>query len=262
MTKPKRRAPRAQRGTSPTLSLQPRDIEVLVLVSLMRWVTAEQIDRDLSFSSLNYCTKRLRRLFEAGLLDVAVRDAFKPNLYQLGEGGLATLVVRAPEIAGRVRLHGPIDPGRVDHHLGLVDTRLYAAALGQARGHRLLQWAEQGEALENDLGLAAFGISPDALAIFDTPGRTTAIAVQVDIGAASEALVAHRLRQYRALASQSRAVDALWIVGLAGRARVAAVQRLAEQAGLGAWSRVLDRAHVVARPVQDLPRRRGNRAYG
>jgi hypothetical protein len=155
------------RRTLPPIS--ERDLDILSLVGLCRFVTTAQIARDV-FPSEDRARRRLRQLFDAKLVAVTLTSSTSPNLISLTKEGLEVLKGHRPELAARIRRTGLIRLDEIERHLLLVDARLYAAAWGQARGMPLVRWTNNP---------AAFS-GADALAQFDAGGELAVVAIRCD----------------------------------------------------------------------------------
>lgn len=253
------RAPKKKRDVAAkggALTLVDRDVDVLVLVGLCRYCTGPQIARDL-YPSEDRCRRRARALFDAGFLRFTLLSSQAPNLVTLTGKGYKVLQAHRPEVAARIRPCGPVEVAGIPHHLAIVDARLYCAALGLQRAARLSEWSNAGGELGARLGLGRFHLEPDGLAGFATPGGVVYVAVEVDTGSTRVGTtLAEKLSRYQGVAAEGH-VDALWIVVTAGAGRVQGVECLAERLGLADWTRVLPLAHVLARPVRELPVRTG-----
>lgn len=253
---PRSRGSRTPRSTGALLALSARDLDALALIGEMRFVTVEQIVRaELGFSSANYAAKRLRSLAKGGLVDVLLVHARQPNLYRLTRRGLGVLRAERPQESEGIQIPGLVDLGGLLHHLTIVDARLYCSALGRRRRAPLVDWQGGAGPLAKQLGFPATGLIPDGLAVFAVgEAARVVIAVEVDTGTEGGMELARKFARYTSVA-ESMAVDALWLVVAAGDGRQQTIQRLVDAAGLGQWSRVMGRAHVVERPVAELPAR-------
>jgi hypothetical protein len=160
------RTARTRRGLPP---IGERDLDILTLVGLCRFVTTPQIARDL-FSSEDRARRRLRQLFDAKLVAVTLTSSTQPNLISLTREGHELLKAHRPELAARIRRTGLIRLGELEQHLLLVDARLYAAAWGEAHRVPLVRWTNNPAAFPG----------ANALAEFDAGGQVAAVAIRCD----------------------------------------------------------------------------------
>ena len=160
------RTARTRRSLPP---IGERDLDVLTLVGLCRFVTTPQVARDL-YPSEDRARRRLRQLFDAKLVAVTLTSSTQPNLISLTREGHELLKAHRPELAARIRRTGLIRLGELERHLLLVDARLYAAAWGEAHRASLVRWTNNPVAFP----------SADALAEFDAGGQVAAVAIRSD----------------------------------------------------------------------------------
>lgn len=246
----KKKKPRQQRRAEGQVVLTERDRSVLILTGLCQYLTSEQIARDL-FSTPNRCRRRLRQLFDAGFLSVGITSSTEPNLVALTAKGKAAIVEQEPALGSRLRTSGMINLAGVEHHLGVVDLRLYAVALGERRQTPLLRWANANGDLQQELGLAEYGLAPDGLAEFAVESGSVFVAMEADCGSESSAVLLNKLERYRVVATD-RVIDGLWLAVRGGSGRQASVAALVGRAGLAGWAAVLDHQEIVARPLREL----------
>lgn len=231
------------------------DFDALILVGLCRYMTALQVARGTG-RTLDRARRRLRRLFDAGYFDFALVSSNAPTLVSLSTAGVAAVRERHPELAARLgRPAAAIAQAGVNHHLGVVDARLYTVAWGESRGTRLVRWANAGGDVARELGLPAFHVEPDGVAQFDARlGGPRFVAVEVDCAATEPAgsVVADKLDRYTAVFA-AHGLDRLWVVVKdAAPERLRTVAALVARAGLAERVRVVDHALIVARPVVDI----------
>lgn len=151
------RTSRAQRA--PALRLTERDRWLLEALAKMRFATTAQIAR-LFFDSPWAARKRLRRLFDAGLVRVWVRSLSEENVYSVTRAGLS--VVRDPD-AETALASGSSAPrgldGNLEHLLAINQVRIALASTLPASDGELVWW-------RSDWELRAAGkprLVPDAL---------------------------------------------------------------------------------------------------
>lgn len=258
-----------RRRVRPLIEVTDGDLRLLTLIGLTGWITGQQLARGTRRSE-NYLSKRLRRLYDARLIDRSLVGTRQPTMHRLTRAGLRLLARHSPDLAGQLHLPRALELGRVLHHQLLVDARLYIADLSEQRGARLLAWASGSSRSAEHLGFAKLRLIPDAVAIIQptsTANKTVAICIEADTGSERLTALTSKFGKYRQLAADGQ-VDAMWFVADGGAARLESVTRLLADAGLEGWSRVLSREHVVTRPVRELPRRQpkgpdaGGRAGG
>lgn len=246
---------RTTRGAARSFVLTERDLDVLAFIGT-GYVGTAQVAREF-FPSTDRALRRLRLLFDAKLTTHTLVSSTHPTLVSLTKRGIAAVAARDAGLADSLRLAGPIRAAGVAHHLLTVDARCYAAALGTLRGAPLIEWSGAGGRLGRELGLDDLGLRPDGLARFAAPdGEQPVIAVEVDRGTEALGVIEGKLSRAIPAADDGR-LDALWIVVAAGNGRRATLQHVVDRAGLGEWARVLDAAHLTARPVKELPARDG-----
>lgn len=246
---------RPTRGTSDPVRIvfQPRDYEALGLIGTARYVTTEQITRTF-FSSASRARRRIRRWYEAGIVNLHLTDSREPNLVTLTRRGLGELVHHDPDFDGRIHLPGPIRASGVRHHVLLTDARLYVAALVERDPTVTnFRWSNPGGELHRILALRDYHIDPDGVARIDRRDERLVLAVEADAGGHEPGKVwASKYARY-AQPLATRLLDELWIAVDEGNGRRTSLARLARTAGLANRVRVLDRDHVTTRPVTPPP---------
>lgn len=242
-----KRRERGKRIKARPVLLTGRDLDVLALVGLCRYVSTEQLSRE-CFPSVDRAQKRLRQLLDGGFIRVTLLASTESNLVSLTPAGLALLAERQPEVGSRSHLAGAINLVSVEHHLLLVDARLYVAGLAVTEGGRLLRWEGGHGALAERLGFRDAGLMPDGLAEMEIGGQVMRLAVEADCGTEVGKQLADKLRRYREVLS-SETVAEVWIVVSGGEERRRRIEDLARQVGIAEWTRVMTQEHVIARPV-------------
>lgn len=241
MRAPKR--PRTVRAKRSATMLQERDLEVLLFLAVVKYAEPAQIARASGVPSLDRVRRVLRRLYDGGFVSVTMTSSTAPNLVSLTKAGLEQVRLAAPDVATRARLSG-IRLQDVARHLLLVDARLFAAALGEARGGALLRFFSTPASIAKELGLP--GLVPEALATFAHAGGTALVAIEADVAGTSADSVLRRLASYKRATDR---LDALWIVSAGDAARVRQLEARLAELGLDEWARVLPRAALCARPA-------------
>jgi len=262
-THPKKRAAKRQRQKredESTVNQTDRDIEVETLAGLTSYLTSQQIAREL-FPSLDRARRRLRQLYDSGYLNVVLSGSNQPNLVTLTAKGKAAVVERCPELAGRLRVVRQIHQAAVEHHLGVVDCRLYAADLGVQCQTPLLAWDNAGGSLQRQLGLFQHGLKPDGLAEFarsqhgsrDSDRGSWFVCVEFDCGTEPLSVLRKKAERYLAVACEGQ-VDSLWLVAKARPSRQRRIAGLLREQGLEQWARLIPHEHTLIRPAQKPPK--------
>lgn len=234
---------RATRRRRMAIDLTPRDVELLTLVGLTGYCSTAQLAREF-FPTEDRCRRRIRALFDAGLVSVTLASSTKPNLLSLSRPGLALLRSHRPELDGRVHLAGAVRLAGVDHHLAVVDARLYAASLP---GATLLEWSNAGGEVRKRLGLSELHLVPDGIAQFEH----VVVAVEVDCASQARSVIASKLARYDE-AFRLRLLDGAWFVVVDAAERQAGIATMVVERGLADRVRVVDHAQLLHRPVVDV----------
>ena len=237
------------RGKARPLNLTERDFDLLALVGSCRYLSTTQVASEF-FPSTDRCRRRLRQLYDGGLLRVTLAGSTVPNLLSLTSAGVSVVGERDPELEARLRLPGAIALSGIRHHLGIVDVRLYLTALAAMRGHLLRRWTGGGGAFARDLDLPRFGLTPDGLAELEVVGRSWRLAVEVDCGTETRRVLQAKLVRYAAVFEAELDLGELWVVVDAGAARERLLHELVLEAGLGERTRLMPLPHCQARPVR------------
>ena len=181
------------------VTLLPRDQALLRAIGRFRLArTADLAPLFFPGRHRDVLAARLRRLFDAGYLEVRVLDRAAQNVYALGPAGRVWL-----ESQGVETQPPPRQPW--DHHLAVVRlwSRLAAAAF-QLPQHQLVRfvpdWAVRAQGAET-----MSEIVPDALmevaGITEGRTRTRCFAVEVDRGTESLEVLRRKVRILRGVAS-------------------------------------------------------------
>lgn len=243
------RRPKAQRlvrrGKRPVVALSERDIELLTLVALVRYLSLTQAAREF-FPSLDRARRRVRRLFDAGYLGITLTASTAPNLLSLTRTGLSAVLERVPARLGEhLRLAGPIRLAGVKHRLAITDTRLFAAQFGIAHGTPLTRWSNAGGELARERGLDSLHLDPDGVAEF---AGNRFLAAEIDCSTEALGVLRTKLGRYAAAAASGR-LHGMWLVLLGGIERRDNLRALIHEAGLSGWAFVLSHDQVLSRPV-------------
>lgn len=240
MTNPGMRQARDRRRRRHAHELTTRD-EAL-LRALVRFRLARTSDlRRLLFGSirLDTCSVRLRKLFDAGFVDVRVGDRAKENLYHLGPKGRTW----AREQGLRV---GRAPSGWPEHHLAIV--RVWselAAGMHASAGLRLRRFLADPEIRESRSGGEPWLI-PDAWVEFtvdlpEQPGSLVRFALEVDRRTERPPVLRRKLEQYERLRLAGegpwgqQGFGLVFVLECGGLARLRTVENLLQEQW-GSWS--------------------------
>ncbi len=187
-----------RRPDSPPVSVTERDQYLLQSIGKLRFVTTGQVLRLRFASSRSAANKRLRRLFDAGLLRVWVRCLEEENLYALTLAGRAALIDGATAGDNARALHVPRGLDRdLDHTLAINDVRIALATTLPLLDAELLSW-------RSDWDLRGHGpahLVPDArFGVRWSDGNETAFSLEVDRNTKSASALLRKLLVYRAAA--------------------------------------------------------------
>lgn len=243
---------RGVRRATVALEVTERDRQILMCVGVHRYMSAAQLAVEF-FPSVDYARRRLRSLYDAGLLAVTLTSSNKPNIVSLTPDGVREVAQVDFELAATLRPPGTLRAAGLAHHLGIVDCRLYLAALAAAGGPKLLRWSN-AESFPVGQGGRQPQLMPDGLAELAVGNGTLRLAVEFDANTEPLDVLRRKVERYtQAIAGDD--VHELWFAIDAGELRLRNIVGLCAQAGIGDATRVMPLAHIVARPVrQPLPR--------
>lgn len=241
---------RTSRAGRPVVVLTDRDAQILGLIGLCKFASADQVARTF-FPSADRARRRLRLLFDAGYIALALLSSTSPNLVSLTKSGIEAVAARDPGLASRLKLSGPIRLAAIDHHLGTVDTRLFCVALGETLVRPLLRWGGSQSELAREHQLGSVSLEPDGLAEFGTADETTTItlAVEFDTGTESHRVLQSKFERY-GKAREKDLLDGLLFVARGGQGRLESVCKLRDDHGLASFTAVLGDEEVVSRPLR------------
>jgi hypothetical protein len=190
------RASRRERVRGRGARLRARDLDILLALAKMRLLRTSALSR-LFFVGKGTCQKRLRKLFDAGLVRAAVTGLAEENRFSLTKLGHALVREALPE--GVVPEYRP--PPRVDQrsvqHLDLLNEYRIALALGlRAQGLELRGFTPDWELRSRD---SQAGLVPDALIELAKPRSRTQVmlALEVDTGSETPGIVVKKVTRYR-----------------------------------------------------------------
>lgn len=192
------RQPRDRRRTGVRVDLSARDRALLHALGRFRVAqTSDLVRYAFGATRRDTALRRLRRLYDAGYLDVASGDRSAENLYILARTGRA-LVASEGAPVGRVPRGGLI------HHLAIVSIWVELATMAGTRpGVRLELFRPDWEIREYAGGEGAC-VVPDGLfqLRLPLPGRQIGLiraALEVDLGSERLPVLARKLDVYAAL---------------------------------------------------------------
>lgn len=191
-----RRARRDKRTRGRGIRLRGRDIDMLHALAKMRLLRTSALAR-LFFAAKATCQKRLRKLFDAGLIRTVVTGIAEENRFCLTRLGHALLVETVtPAVVPAYRA-----PPRAEHrsvqHLDLLNEYRIALALGVGTvALELRSFIPDWELRSRD---PQAGLVPDAIfALSPTTLRAqTVLALEVDTGSETPNVVAKKVLRYR-----------------------------------------------------------------
>ncbi len=199
----KSRASRTSRATGRILRLRGRDLDILLALIKMLLLSTSMLTR-LFFDSKGTCQKRMRKLFDEGLVRPVVIDLAAENRYAITRLGYALVEKALPaEPLPRFR-----NPPRVDRrgltHFDLLNNVRIAMALGAAaNGAALIRFVSDWDLRALDQRAE---IIPDALAHVRHPSREWSIAVEIDCGTESRVVFGRKLSKYRECARKGATI--------------------------------------------------------
>lgn len=205
-----------------------RDLDLLTLVGLTRGATTVQLAR-VFFPNEDRARRRLRSLFDAGLLHVTLTSSTSPNLVTLARPGRDLLLASRPALRERVEPSRPLAPHAVRHHLLVVELRLWLILLKrQGVVGRLVVETPPGD-------LASWRrhhLIPDAVADLDVGGQGRLIALEADRGTEAAVVLEDKLARYVG-ALREGVADGL-VIGVEGDLpELRRVAGIARRTGLG-----------------------------
>jgi protein involved in plasmid replication-relaxation len=189
MSEPIRRQLRHRRRKGVRVQLAERDETVLHALARFRLARTSDLVR-YAFAGVRADTAaaRLRRLFDAKYLAVLPpRQGFE-NVYRLGPAGSRYLAGQGAQV-------GRVPRGGVDHHLAIVQTWV---ALTAVEGIGLERCLPDWELREQFTAYELTAI-PDLFALIRVGASVYPIAVEVDCGTESLAVLGRKLETYRSL---------------------------------------------------------------
>jgi hypothetical protein len=188
------------------LHLQDRDVEILLALAKMRLLRTSDIGM-LYFDAVGTAQKRLRKLYDAGLVRAIVTDLAAENRYALTPLGHALL--EEAQDGADVPAFRPAP--RVDAacigHLDFLNRYRIALARGCAdHGIDLVRFAPEWDLRAQEPHAE---LVPDAAVVLSLDGSTVEVALEVDTGSEPPRTVTKKLERYDAARLARRAVAGL-----------------------------------------------------
>ncbi len=152
---------------------------------------------------------RLRKLFDAGFVNIQAGDRARENVYSLGPQGSAWL-----ERAGEIPPRRP--SGGIEHHLAIVRAwSQLAVAVNELPGFALERVRSDWELREN-AGVTAGLVVPDALVLLRVTGTNESIrlALEVDRGTEGLGTLRSKLEAYEGLLASPAGLFGLRDIGI------------------------------------------------
>jgi len=253
----RRKQPRTTRNKGSAVVVTERDCNLLILAGLCGYVSLEQIARAL-FPSSDRARRRNRQLFDAGFIDIKLVDSRLPNLVTLTPEGRSIVRQRWPELGDRLKPTRPIRLAGVQHHLLLVDMRLYLSSVLQRYlpNSATMRWQGGTGDLARELGFGDWRLQPDAVVELRTDDdELSYLAVEVDCGTEPMSVLSDKLGKYAdmLIATGTNVVTELWLMFVGGAQRGNGLARLVKRVDLADRVRLMSKEHVVDRPVRSVP---------
>lgn len=171
-----------QRVPQGQLKIEPRDIEILKTLLDYRFLTSSQIQR-IFFSSKSFADRRLRNLYDHGMLERIVRPVTQGKaelLYAIGSEGARQLSVHLDiprDKLGWSRKGNSVKPEFIQHQLDLNSLRLaIEEVIEKSSDYTLLTW-------ESNLKINVKqrkNLIPDAYFALSTPRGNTFFFLELD----------------------------------------------------------------------------------
>lgn len=189
MSQPIRRQPRHRRRKGVSVQLTERDDTVLHALARFRLARTSDLVR-YAFAGVRPDTAavRLRRLFDSKHLTVLPPERGAESVYRLGPAGTQHIAERGVEL-------GRVPRGGLEHHLAIVRTWVAISALADIELERCLPDWE----LRQQFSVGELQIVPDLFMLVRVGDDLRAVAVEVDCGTESQAVLHRKLETYRSL---------------------------------------------------------------
>ena len=189
MSPPVRRQLRQRRRSGITVHLTERDEAVLHALGRFRLArTSDLVTYAFAGVRRDTAAVRLRRLFDAKYLAILSPAQGSENVYRLGPAGSRFLTAQGVSV-------GRVPRGGIDHHLGIVATWV---SLSRMAGLELERCLPDWE-LREQFRIAELAAIPDLFALIRVGVSLHPVAIEVDLGTESLAVLHRKLEVYRSL---------------------------------------------------------------
>jgi hypothetical protein len=200
------RASRRSRIRGRNVRLRERDVDILLALAKMRLLRTSDLTA-LYFQASGTAQKRLRKLFDTGLVRAVVTDLAAENRYALTAVGHAFLVEAADGAEVPPFRPAPRVDRRSVAHLDLLNQYRIALARGcAAPGVELRSFTPEWELRAAE---PRAELMPDAGVVLARGARKITIALEIDVGTEPPRLVVKKIERYQAAAVMRRAVCGL-----------------------------------------------------
>jgi hypothetical protein len=189
MTEPARRQLRHRRRRGVAVQITERDAAVFHALARFRLArTSDLVAYAFAGVRPDTAAVRLRRLFDGRFLAVLPPAQGEKNIYRLGPAGKAYL-------AEEEVVAGGVPRGGLDHHLAIVETWVAVATLDGVELERCLPDWE----LREQFAVTELPLVPDLFILIRIGDDLHAVAVEVDCGTESQAVLSRKFEAYRSL---------------------------------------------------------------
>lgn len=190
-----KRQQREDRRRGVEVRLQPRDVELLHALARLRIARTDDL-AGFCFAGVRRDTvaERLRKLFDAGYLNVSAPERSVPNLYSLGPRGRKLVAESGEEVS-------PVPRGSLEHHLGIV--RTWVGLSSCPVRDVSLELARPDWEIRAEFGDRGLPLVPDLFAVLAFSGTNVALAVEVDLGTEPLHVLLAKVRAYAELSASS-----------------------------------------------------------
>ena len=189
MSDPTSRQPRHRRRRGVAVQLTERDKTVLHALARFRLARTSDLC-GYAFAGVRKDTAavRLRRLFDSRHLAILPPERGAENVYRLGPAGKQHLAEQGVVV-------GRVPHGGLQHQLAIVQTWVAVAALDSVELERCLPDWE----LREQFAVTELPIVPDLFMLIRVGKDLHAVAVEVDCGTESQAVLSWKFEAYRSL---------------------------------------------------------------